>query len=204
MNVLVKGWSSVFGSLLLAWAAQSSFSADGIRYEEQGARPVATPYSSAQAGWDSYERAETQRRQTFDRQLWSNSLAQWYAGWPSPFFPPGLDAAYAYPAPATRAMRPAPLGAYRPYPGVFEPWPVLPGDIYGVPGQNRVEQSAGHEIVPDGNGGYVYRPVYPRELPSPVAETPAVETIEPNPPAQLPPSPEPIATPLPEIGPREF
>jgi hypothetical protein len=102
-------------------------------------------------------------------------------------------------------MRPAPLGAYRSYPGVFEPWPVVPGDIYGMPSAERVAQPAGHEIAPDGRGGYVYRPVYPWQIATGESVPDGAATTESNPPANpLPTAPESIPTPLPETGPREF
>ncbi|MEK6235390.1 MAG: hypothetical protein N2C14_11845, partial [Planctomycetales bacterium] len=39
---------------------------------------------------------------------------------------------------------------------VFEPWPFVPGDIYGWPYDQRVQNPVGHSITPTASGGYVY------------------------------------------------
>jgi len=43
---------------------------------------------------------------------------------------------------------------------VFEPWPFIPGDIWGWPYDQRIENPIGHTLEPRGDNGYVYRPLY--------------------------------------------
>lgn len=66
---------------------------------------------------------------------------------------------------------------------VFEPWPFVPGDIYGWPYDRRIRNPVGHVIQPTGENGYVYAPLY--EQPEAAAEP------LPSPPAALPEPPEP-------------
>jgi hypothetical protein len=54
--------------------------------------------------------------------------------------------------------------------GVFEPWPVAGGWIYGYRFDNPVEQPAGHYLVPRADGGYEFGPFF--ERPRPVAAWP--------------------------------
>jgi hypothetical protein len=154
-------------------------------------------YGLLEAGNDAYLRGEAARRDAIGRQLQTGADIAWYYGQP-PGFPnlPGIEAAYAGP----RWHAPpifGPLRAYRLYNQgypIFEPWPFVPGDIYGSPYFGRVPQPLGHEVVRTGPDGYVYRPIYGPEL-----EQGEVPPVEP-PPARA----EPIPAPLPEAAPREF
>ncbi len=69
--------------------------------------------------------------------------------------------------------------------GIFEPWAVWPGVIYGYRYDNPVEQPAGHEIQPTGPNSYTYGPKYDRRAPD------------------YGPAPPPVFTPLdgPTVGP---
>ena len=101
-----------------------------------------------------------------------------------------------------RTLRYAPYGysynprrAYRQavrygYPPVFQPWPRVPGDIYGYPYYGAVRQPAGHEKTYTSPNGYVYRPLY--------------EKPQPQPQPRIDGSPESIPAPPSEPGPREF
>jgi hypothetical protein len=81
---------------------------------------------------------------------------------------------------------------------VFEPWPLIPGDIYGGTFDRPARQPAGHVITPDGRGGYTYEPLYAspyRALPTrpapevapPVAPLPAPRAVAP--PVEILPAP---------------
>jgi hypothetical protein len=50
------------------------------------------------------------------------------------------------------------------YPNPFEPWPRVPGDIWGYPRSRPIEHPIGHEsgqIAPD---RWIYRPLYAADL----------------------------------------
>lgn len=182
--------------------------------------PAVVPrvYDGVDAAWDSHFRAEARRRESIGRQLEANDAMAWYAGAPTTVpYPPDLETLYAYPPTSYRADWPgSPTTAYRGYPGVFEAWPFVPGDIYGYPYVDRVEQPRGHVVVPYGRGSYYYGPVYDRDLvpppapePVPLQEPPAV--VQPpviaEPPAEASPQivqPEAIPAPPPQSSRREF
>jgi len=161
---------------------------------------VLTPgvYGPLEAGSEAYLRGEAARRGAIGRQLQTEADIAWYYGQPPGFpYPPGLETAYAGP----RWHAPpifGPLRAYRLYnPGytIFEPWPLVPGDIYGRPYYGSVPQPLGHEVVRTGPNGYVYRPIY-----GPEVEQGGVPTVAPA----TAPGVEPIPAPQPEAGAREF
>ena len=54
-----------------------------------------------------------------------------------------------------------------PYPDPFEPWPRVPGDVWGYPRPRPIEQPIGHESLQVGPNKWIYRPLYarPEELP---------------------------------------
>lgn len=171
------------------------------------AAPSVTLYGPLEAGQEAYLRSEAERREAIAGQLQTVDRMAWYAGQPGYRYPPSLESVYAYPhvwaqgpTGVVMSFRVNPLG-YRTYAyrGLFEPWPVVPGDLYGYPGLNRIPQPAGHEIVVTGPNGTLYRPVYP--APPVLPPTPA--SPQPAPPA-LPSAMEPLPTPPPEVGPREF
>jgi len=200
--------------ILLCWVA-SLIATTGLARAESPRPPI---YDRIDASSESYRRAEANRRETIGLQLDAVDAMAWRAGafTYSPY-PPDMETAYAYGPP--RAYRSgaerSPVTVYRSYSGVFEPWPVVPGDIYGYPYVERIEQPSGHTVVPYGPNGYYYGPVYahpwgdhacPRMTPlnPPVSvQPPAPATAGESPPA--PPGPEPIpAPPATEDGPREF
>ncbi|MGQ9574713.1 MAG: hypothetical protein ACUVUC_05305 [Thermoguttaceae bacterium] len=129
-------------------------------------------YGSVQAAWESYHRAEQERQEAIRRQLQTLDIITWYY-----LSPPGgvscwvsLPAVYA--GGWRRAWRDASRAVYRfpryaPF-GVFEPWPMIPGDIYGFPWAYRSHQPSGHEGVVLGPGSYLVRPLY-KPLPTVVA-----------------------------------
>ena len=46
------------------------------------------------------------------------------------------------------------------YPNPFEPWPRVPGDIWGFPMPRPIEQPIGHESAQTGPNRWTYRPLY--------------------------------------------
>jgi hypothetical protein len=126
----------------------------------------------------SYALHEAARQQNIGTQIAWQDHVRWLAGLPKrqggPAFP-SLDYVYS--------------GAWRgpsdwPTPYIFEPWPFVPGDLLGLPYAPSVPQPSGHQIVPTGPNGYIYRPLYGSPAVSPRVETslPAVERA--LPPAQ--------------------
>jgi len=171
-------------------------------------------YSPLDAGWDAYERGEQQRRGAIDRQLQLHADLAWYYSLPGYWpYPPGLETVYS------GTWGPGLFGprrAYRyrypryGYP-TFEPWPFVPGDIYGYPYYGQVPQPLGHKVIRTGPNGYIYRPVYesdlqPKEEPAsgePLAEGPG-PALSREPPSARERAPEPVPAPPPEDAPREF
>jgi len=172
-------------------------------------------YGPLDASRDAYERTERERRKAIDRQLQLNEDMVWYSTPPGyDRYPPSLDTIYAYPR-GFRGRRAVRRGLERSYGrwyygypgyaypqhaqwGVFEPWPFVPGDIYGYPYIDRVEQPLGHKVIRTGPNSYIYRPVYESDLKkqSPTHAPPRAEPAEDV--------PKPIRTPPLEEGPREF
>ena len=197
----------------------------GAKPPEASDRPLGEPqfpntYGPLDASRDAYERAERERRKAIDRQLQLNEEMVWYSTQPGyDRYPPSLATIYGYGRglrgrrAARRAVGPSyghghygyPSYAYPSYAypqhaqwGVFEPWPFVPGDVYGYPYLDRVEQPLGHKVIRTGPNSYIYRPVYESDLKK-ESPTPAPPQIEP---AEA--VPEPIPTPPLEEGPREF
>jgi hypothetical protein len=117
--------------------------------------PVPVPYNGIQAGLDAYALAEEQRRANVGQQLFVNDQLKYWAGLPTSngetiyYYGYGGPTTWAYPN-ATHSLPPAnrqftyAYGDRRLWPGsiqrlrprpftVFEPWPYVPGDIYGYP-----------------------------------------------------------------------
>lgn len=191
--------------------------------------PAPPKYDGIMAGQEAYVRAEAQRHQNLATQLSANDTMAWYAGAPTTTpYPPDLESVYAnYPPRAYRPGQPRLVYAHRGYPGVFEAWPMVPGDIWGYPYLRRVAQPRGTVTIPTGPNGYISRPLYDSDLaarpvapsapqPQPAQPAPAPPTASPTsapPPPGLSvtalaspkPAPEAIPTPEPENqGPREF
>jgi hypothetical protein len=106
---------------------------------------------------ENYEINETRRRDQVARQMDLNLRMQWQAG----------------------------VGPQAPYP--FEPWPRVPGDIYGYPLGRPIQQPLGHESVQTGPNRWEYRPIYPgdrvKNVPAPgpaLGPAPAEELPVPN------------------------
>jgi len=176
--------------------------------QEEVVRPGET-YNSLQAGQDAYGDAEAQRRAKIGRQLiledqiqaqntWSDPQGKYRPVQPESYGPirpqvylgPTLADVYAYPqsaivyynaAPAT----PTPVASggnsatfAAPVP-VFQPWPRVPGDIWGTPYYGYVRQPIGHVKIWTGRLSYIYKPVY---------AAPAMESAAASTPPLVPPA----------------
>lgn len=153
-------------------------------------------YDGIQAGADAYDLAEAERRARIDDQLYLNDAMRarygwrpegsvaWYgaAGYTAPM---GVDYAYAYSSerlPPRYRQRLYVDRYYAPPLTVFEPWPYIPGDIYGYVIPPRIRQSIGQRQVQTGPNRWESHPVYADELAPPAVEmAPAVE-VPPEPP----------------------
>ncbi|MBI3839926.1 MAG: hypothetical protein HY288_18545 [Planctomycetia bacterium] len=109
-------------------------------------------------------------------------------------------------------------GYGRRYPNPFEPWPRVPGDIWGYPMPRPIEHPIGHETVRTGPDTWTYRPLYAADVAGPdnpagIAATPQAGRSAPPAKVQLPgpsdrdeptpPNPR-LVPPRRSLGPREF
>jgi hypothetical protein len=154
------------------------------------------PYDGLQAGQDAHALAEDQRQQRLNDQLYLNDAMRarygwtpsggsvvWYgnagAGYGQPV---GIDYAYAYSS--NRLLGRSARGLYikrywTPPVSVFEPWPYIPGDIYGYSFPPFVRQSIGQRQIQTGPNRWESHPVYPDEV-TPVELAPADSVITPE------------------------
>lgn len=160
------------------------------------------PYDGIQAGLDAFRLAEEQRQAAIQTQLGWNQLYRGRAiappvrvatvggdhAWPPLVAQHGRAFAYAYGV--TEAVDWNGRGRVRRV-SVFEPWPVVPGDIYGVVIQPPLRRPAGQWQGQTGSNRWESHPVYDPPLPeyrplpevdsplldgTPFANTPLVET----------------------------
>lgn len=163
-------------------------------------------YDSLQAGRDAYFDAEAERRAKIGRQLMLEEQIQAQNTWSDPqdkyrpvqpesygpvrpkvYLGPTLADVYAYPqsaivyynAPpvATGAIVAGGSGPYAAPVPVFQPWPRVPGDIWGTPYYGYVRQPIGHVRIWTGRASYIYKPVY---------ASPAMEPAPASPPSPAP------------------
>lgn len=233
--------------LLFSAFAAAIFSAEATAIAQQ---PYARPYDRIQAGYDAYRLGEERRRADLAQQIFVNDQVRYWAGLPTtrgetiyyydqgpaayggaafygasvPLLPPAsLEYTYAY---GRRGL----FGRFRggiASATVFEPWPFVPGDIYGYQYYTPVRQPIGQHQEQTGENRWESHPVYDPPLPhyralppvdsplldgtpyeTPRYEAPLVteEAVEIAPPvdnaAELPPEPPP-ASPPPRV-PREY
>lgn len=181
-------------------------------------------YDRIEAGREAQQRAEQERMGAIGQQIATIDRNAWLAGQVTLYPYPPVEGVYAngygYVRPrAYRGMWVYPgYPSYPTAPGVFEPWPIVPGVIWGYPYPDRIRQPIGHEIVRTPNGSF-YRPVYAMPQPSATvnppaaapAQPPVAESPRPSPPpvspeAQVQPTAPPPSTPPSPApsGPREF
>ena len=181
------------------WVMALSVIGGGAVVRGQG--PGSRPYDGIQAGLDAFRLAEEQRQAAVATQLATNDLMRAWSGLP---LTRGTTTFYGYPGVAP-AFTPAVMDldfaygfAYRRFvPGpplsVFEPWPVIPGDIYGFVVTPPVRQPVGQWQGQTGPRRWESHPVYdpplPDYRPQPEVESPLLDKT-------------PYATP--RRGPREY
>lgn len=141
------------------------------------------PYDGIQAGLDAFRLAEERRQAAIANQLATNDqMRAWsglpmrrgqttYYGYPGSGYPGGwanLDYAYAYPAPRRWGVQ-----------TVFEPWPLVPGDIYGYTYIATLRQPVGQWQGQTGPNRWESHPVYDPPLPAfqpqPLVESPLLD-----------------------------
>jgi hypothetical protein len=162
------------------------------------------PYDGIQAGLDAFRLAEEQRQAAVAVQLGQNEAQRAWAGMPSAR---GSAIYYGYPL-ADRDYAYA-YGAYAygpPRYGVFEPWPLVPGDIYGGVYVAPLRQPIGQWQGQTGPRRWESHPIYDPPLADyrPLPEVALPLPVVPLPAAPLPPEViAPVPAP-PRSGPREF
>lgn len=148
---------------------------------------TARPYDGIQAGLDAFRLAEERRQQAFAGQIAANDQVRAWAGLPTTrgvtlYYgtPPLADLDYAY------ALGGPVVGGYlreRTWFGrtrtIFEPWPYVPGDIYGYRWVQPVRQPIGQWQGQTGENRWESHPIYdpplPNLLPQPVVESPLLD-----------------------------
>jgi hypothetical protein len=100
------------------------------------------------------------------------------------------------------------------YANPFEPWPRVPGDIWGYPAPRPVEHPIGHESAQTGPNRWTYRPLYAADV-APPGSAAMIGAARPQPSAKMQlPGPSDLSEPVPANlppakprrvpGPREF
>ena len=139
------------------------------------------PYDGLHAGEEAHQIGEAQRQQRLNDQLYLNDAMRarygwaasggsvvWYGNAAAGYGPPlGIDYAYAYSSDRLLGRRGRSLYIehyWSPPLGVFEPWPYVPGDIYGYYFPPYVRQSIGQRQIQTGPNRWESHPVYPEDL----------------------------------------
>jgi hypothetical protein len=138
---------------------------------------LASSASAQSPGTSTYWLHEQQRRQAIADQIGTQEHLRWQSGLPSrlsPARPYSLESIYS-----GLAYAPGPDAPWRT--DVFEPWPFVPGDIYGRQFDGAVPQPWGHRVTPLGPNGYTYEPLYEPLLPLPAPAVPAIPPERPLP-----------------------
>lgn len=155
----------LLGAVLLALALSSSLTADEVILDRR-------PYTAYDAIEEGYLNSEAQRMSLINSQLDTVDRLRpfivpvqlrrgYYAR------DPYVEAVYAYGRRGLFGRRPAgyvvirraPVVAYQQR-QVFEPWPYVPGDIYGYSARTAARQPIGHESRQTGPNRWEYRPLY--------------------------------------------
>jgi hypothetical protein len=178
------------------------------------------PYDGIQAGLDAFRLAEEKRRADLAEQLFLNDQLKYWSGLPTsrgetiyyghggpgysaygyatPVLPPAnLDYTYAYGD--RRSWGPARQRGWRGPLTVFEPWPYVPGNIYGYQYYSPVRQPVAQWQGQTGPNRWESHPVYDppltpyQPLPPVVSPwldgTPYATPYAYGPPSGLPPEP---------------
>jgi hypothetical protein len=175
------------------------------------------PYDGIQAGYDAFQLGEERRRANIAHQLYLNDQLKYWSGIPTsrgetiyfaacgpssfaagfygnaaPVVPTAnLDATYAFGRGGPRGIvrRRGWIGPQT----VFEPWPFVPGDIWGYTYYSPMRQPVGQQQVQNGPNRWESHPVYDPPLPNfrplPPVDSPLLDGTPyatPRPPAELP------------------
>ena len=174
-----------FVVLVLTMAGVGFFT--GLAAQEPAA--PARPYDGIQAGYDAFQLGEERRRANIAYQLYLNDQLKYWSGIPTsrgetiyygagagnfaagfygnavPVVPAAnLEYTYAYGRFGTRgiARRRVVLNLQT----VFEPWPYVPGDIYGYMYYSPMRQPIGQQQTQTGENRWESHPVYDPPLPN--------------------------------------
>ncbi|HEX5102768.1 MAG TPA: hypothetical protein VFV87_03100 [Pirellulaceae bacterium] len=185
------------------------------------------PYDGIQAGYDAFQLAEERRRADIAEQLFLNDQLKYWSGLPTSrgetiYYGAPYATAGAYYGSAAPVLPPANLdygyaygrwAANRPILGrgwngprtVFEPWPYIPGDIYGYTYYSPMRQPVGQQQVQTGENRWESHPVYDPPLPE-YRPLPPVDSryLDDTPFASPRSAPEMRALPPPAIDPPSF
>jgi hypothetical protein len=200
----------------------------------RGQEPVPVrPYDGIQAGYDAYQLGEERRRADIAYQLYLNDQLKYWSGIPTSrgetiYYGGGVPGYYAagYYGNAVPVLPPADLDYTNAYGRfgprgyvrervwfgprtVFEPWPYVPGDIWGYRYYSPMRQPVGQHQEQTGPNRWESHPVYDPPLPnyrplppvdSPLLdgtpyETPKPVIEAPLPEAPLPPAPAVVPAP---------
>ena len=218
---------------VLICSVVTSFASAQQATQQQAA--VNRPYDGIQAGLDAFRLGEEQRQANVSQQLFLNDQMRFWNGYPTSrstvyygYLSPAAIQAYGYGVPLmTRAnldyvygYGAGPLwgGSRQNWAGplaVFEPWPYVPGDIWGYRAYYQpARQSIGQQQTQTGPNRWESHPIYDPPLtmyqPLPPVDSPLLdrtpyaaanggstneEAIPPGPPATTPPV---------RRGPREY
>ncbi len=177
MNLRSRGMRRYIWTALLSCAAllASTFTTSAAAQAPDGL----PAYDALAAGADAYWYHEAQRRRDIDRQLGLVDQMKSYAALP-PYYDHTIyyrGAPYYRSAPSLEYMYGAGgLGHFDSYRervwfgtgNIFEPWPLVPGDIWGYPFFNPVPQPIGQRHIQTGPNRWESHPVYaPGEEPYP-------------------------------------
>jgi hypothetical protein len=178
------------------------------------------PYDGIQAGYDAYQLGEERRRANIGYQLYLNDQLKYWSGIPTsrgetiyygvpgsfaagyygnavPLVPPAnLDYTYAYGRFGPRgygALGPGWVGPQT----VFEPWPYVPGDIWGYTYYSPMRQPVGQHQEQTGPNRWESHPVYDPPLPNyrplPPVDSPLLDGTPYA--TRVPPAPAPVEPP---------
>lgn len=149
---------------MLGLAGGGFHSASG---QERPAGETARPYDAIQAGLDAYRLGEERRQGQINQQLWANTQARTRGGWTPAYgavlyggyAAPSLEYAYAYgnqPFYAGSRQQSSVFSSRT----VFEPWPYVPGDIWGYSSQAIARQPIGQVQSQTGPRRWESHPIY--------------------------------------------
>ena len=189
------------------------------------------PYDGIQAGFDAFQLGEERRRANIAHQLYLNDQLKYWSGIPTSrgetiYFAAGgpnsfaagfygnavpvvptanLDATYAFGRGGARGIvrRRGWIGPQT----VYEPWPFVPGDIWGYTYYSPMRQPIGQQQVQTGENRWESHPVYDPPLPNfrplPPVDSPLLDGTPyatPRPVTEVPAAEVPRATPPPPIA----